>query len=197
VTKNLSLQNTEILHFVQNDKTEFIVTYHSNKENVFVEMKSHESKSYKKSLCGRSNQMAQSLTLELSEALYERVKHAAAAMQQPLEKAVAHIIELGLPPLDAPTEFEPDLKALEALDDETLWEVLFSKVSPTTQRKLHQLLDKNQSGTLTERERLQLDALQKEADGVMLRKAHAAVLLKWRGHRIPTLEELRKVNKHR
>ena len=108
--------------------------------------------------------MAQPLTLELSEALYERVKHAAAAMQQPLEKAVAHIIELGLPSLDAPTEFEADLKVLEALDDKALWEVLFSKVSPTTQRKLHRLLDKNQSGTLTERECLQLNLLQQEAD---------------------------------
>jgi hypothetical protein len=118
-------------------------------------------------------------------------------MKQPLEKAVAHIIEFGLPPLDSPTGFEADLQVLEALDDEALWDVLFSKVSPATQRKLHRLLEKNQAGTLTERERLQLDALQQEADLVMLRKAHAAVLLKWRGHCIPTLEELRKLNKRR
>jgi hypothetical protein len=141
--------------------------------------------------------MAQILMLELPEALYETVKRAAAAMKQPIEKAVAHIIELGLPPLDAPTEFEEDLKALEALDDEALWEVLFSKVSLATQRKLHWFLEKNQSGTLTERERIQLDTLQQEADKVMLRKAHAAVLLKWRGHCIPTLKELRKFNKRR
>jgi hypothetical protein len=32
--------------------------------------------------------------------------------------------------------------------------------------------------------------LQKQADLVMLRKARAAVLLRFRGHRLPTLAEL-------
>jgi len=35
-----------------------------------------------------------------------------------------------------------------------------------------------------------LDHLQREADRVMLRKARAAVLLRFRGFRLPTLEEL-------
>ncbi len=131
-------------------------------------------------------QMAQTLTLELPDTIHERVERTAAAMKQPVEKALVYLIEFGLPPLDAPAEFEADLKALEALDDGALWEVLKSKVSPATQRKLHRLLAKNQAGTLTEHERKKLDGLQSEADSVMLRKAHAAVLLKWRGHRIPT-----------
>ena len=139
--------------------------------------------------------MAQTLTLELPDAIYERVKRTAAAMKQPVNQALVRLIEFGLPPLDAPAEFEENLKALEALDDDALWETLKSRVSPATQRKLHQLLDKNQSGTLTERERQKLEALQHEADSVMLHKAHAALLLKWRGHRIPTLKELRKLNK--
>ena len=141
--------------------------------------------------------MAQTVTLELPDAIYERVERTAAAMKQPVEKAAVHLIALGLPPLDVPAEFEADLKALEALDDDALWEVLFSKVPVATQRKLHRLLVKNQAGTLTEREHLQLDALQQEGDLVMFRKAHAALLLKWRGHHIPTPEELRERNQRR
>ena len=141
--------------------------------------------------------MAQTLTLELPDATYERVVRTAAAMKQPVEEALVHLIENGLPPLGVPVEFEADLKSLESLDDEVLGEVLKSKVSPTTQRKLRRLLRKNQAETLTDRERQKLETLQHEADLVMLRKAHAALLLKWRGHRIPTLKELRKLDKRR
>ncbi len=66
-----------------------------------------------------------------------------------------------------------------------------SKVPSAQQRKLHRLLEKNQAGTLTPREHEELKLFQLQADKVMLRKAHSAVLLKWRGHRIPTPEELR------
>jgi hypothetical protein len=61
------------------------------------------------------------------------------------------------------------------------------------QRKLHRLLDKNSDGTLTTMVRRELESLRKEGDRLMLRKAHAAVILKWRGHRIPTVDELRKL----
>jgi len=95
---------------------------------------------------------------------------------------------------DTPPEFQKDIDMLATMSDEELWEIMLSKVSPTQQRKLHWLLDKNQAGTLTSRERKELESLQFQADKVMLRKAHAAVLLKWRGHRIPTPEELRQQN---
>ena len=43
---------------------------------------------------------------------------------------------------------------------------------------------------LTDAEREQLALLQQLADLVMLRKARAAVLLRFRGKRVPTLAEL-------
>ena len=58
------------------------------------------------------------------------------------------------------------------------------------QRQLHDLLLRNQAGILTDSEREQLARLQQQADLVMLRKAHAAVLLRFRGKRVPTLAEL-------
>lgn len=65
------------------------------------------------------------------------------------------------------------------------------------QRELERLLCKNQAGTLTEREQQRLDKLQRKADRVMLRKVRAAVLLRFRGHRLPTLEELRRFTLYR
>jgi len=49
---------------------------------------------------------------------------------------------------------------------------------------------RNQAGMLTDAEREQLAILQQQADLVMLRKARAAVMLRFRGKRVPTLAEL-------
>jgi hypothetical protein len=70
---------------------------------------------------------------------------------------------------------------------------MLGKVPAAQQRELDRLLRKNQAGALTEQERRKLDQLQREADHVMLRKARAAVLLRFRGHRLPKLEELRRL----
>ena len=58
------------------------------------------------------------------------------------------------------------------------------------QHQLHDLLLRNQAGMLTDAEREQLAIVQQQADLVMLRKARAAVLLRFRGKRVPTLAEL-------
>jgi uncharacterized protein YnzC (UPF0291/DUF896 family) len=74
---------------------------------------------------------------------------------------------------------------------------MLSRVSANQQKKLNHLLQKNKRGSLTESERVELAALQNEADRIMLRKARAAVLLRFRGHRLPTLAELRKLSRTR
>jgi len=61
------------------------------------------------------------------------------------------------------------------------------------QQALEDLLQRNQAGELTQAERERLASLQHAADRVMLRKARAAVLLRFRGQRIPTLAELRQL----
>lgn len=45
-----------------------------------------------------------------------------------------------------------------------------------------ELLDRNADGLLTPAEHDELERLREEADRFMLRKAHAAALLRWRGH---------------
>jgi hypothetical protein len=88
-----------------------------------------------------------------------------------------------------------ELVDLEKLDDKALRHVMLSQVPASRQRKLNRLLDKNKSGKLSESDRAELTALQSEADRVMLCKARAAVLLRFRGQRLPTLAEFRKLQR--
>lgn len=84
-----------------------------------------------------------------------------------------------------------ELKALEQLSDDELWKLAESHLAPSRQRTLSRLLRKNQAGTLTEKVRQQLDELVEEGEDLTAKKAYGWVLLKRRGHRIPTLEEWR------
>jgi hypothetical protein len=68
--------------------------------------------------------------------------------------------------------------------------VMLETVPLDQQHRLHDLLFRNQAGMLTASEHAQLSGLQQQADLVMLRKARAAVLLRFRGKRVPTLAEL-------
>jgi hypothetical protein len=139
-------------------------------------------------------EMAQTVTLELPQAIYLPARRMAEVTNRSLEDLLVSALKASLPPLDGlPSELVEDLVELESLDDESLRQVMVSKVPTAQQRELDRLLRKNQAGTLTEQERQKLDRLQREADRVMLRKARAAVLLRFRGHRLPTLEELRRL----
>ena len=81
---------------------------------------------------------------------------------------------------------------MEDLGDDELWKAADSALAPAQQRRLANLLTKNQRGELAERERRALGALRAMADRLMLRRSYAYLLLKYRGHRIPNLADLMK-----
>jgi hypothetical protein len=100
-------------------------------------------------------------------------------------------LQAALPTLEGlPPEVVRQLVLLESLDDQALWRVMLETVPLDQQHRLHDLLLRHQAGMLTDSEREQLTLLQQQADLVMLRKARAAVLLRFRGKRVPTLAEL-------
>ncbi|HEV3263637.1 MAG TPA: hypothetical protein VG013_42775 [Gemmataceae bacterium] len=131
------------------------------------------------------------LTLELPEDIYERVRRAAKGMKQPVEKALVNIVRAATPSLEkVPREYRAELEAMEDLGDEELWKVSASRLAPAKQRRLANLLDKNQRGELTDRERQALTRLRADADRLMLQRSYAYLLLKYRGHQIPNLADL-------
>ena len=100
-------------------------------------------------------------------------------------------LQAALPTLEGlPFDVAQHLVGLESLDDQALWLVMLETMPLDKQQRLHDLLSRNQADMLTDAEREQLAILPQQADLVMLRKARAAVLLRFRGKRVPTLAEL-------
>ena len=128
----------------------------------------------------------ETVTLQIPEILYQRLVNTAHATQRPLEEVVLHALQIGSPPEwdNVPPEFQADLAALDKLDDNTLWQIARSHKTAEEMERYNTLLEGNSNNTLTEAERLELMALRQEADRFMLLKAQAAVLLRWRGHRV-------------
>jgi hypothetical protein len=135
---------------------------------------------------------AHTIAIQLPEAVYRRLERLAELTQRPLESLVVQTLSSSIPPLpdDLPDEMRTELIVLEHLDDGSLWEVARSEFTPEQQEQANELQDKRRLGTLTASESQTLAHLHQQADMLMLRKAYAYVLLKWRGHRLPTLAEL-------
>jgi hypothetical protein len=127
------------------------------------------------------------ITLQLPEEIYTQLKLASETLKQPIEEVLVQSVKMGLPPPidDLPPEYQPEFAAMMRMSDGELWQIAQRVFPETKQRQLSNLLRKNQTGTLTEKEERKLDTLHREANQLMLRKAHAYALLKWRGHRVP------------
>jgi hypothetical protein len=128
--------------------------------------------------------MAETITLQIPEPLYQRLVDTAHATNRPL---TLHALNVGSPPdwTNVPDEFQVDLAALDRLEDEALWKIAQSHKSATEMERYSLLLDRNQEGMLTDAERAELIALRAESDRFMLLKAQAVALLHWRGCQIP------------
>ena len=128
--------------------------------------------------------MLQTITLQLPEMLYRRLEQTARATQRPLDEVVLHALEAGSPPFweDAPEEFQSDLAAMDRMDDAALWQIAQSRRSPAELARYDELLARAQSNSLTAAEQIELRDLRDDADRFVLRKAHAAAVLRWRGH---------------
>ena len=135
--------------------------------------------------------MPQTITPTLPDNVLQPVQRVAQATKQSVEDLLVTALQAALPTLEGlPSDVVQHLVALESFDDHALWRVVLETVLRDQQHQLHDLLSRNQAGVLTASEQEQLVALQQQADLVMLRKARAAVLLRFRGKRVPMLAEL-------
>jgi predicted transcriptional regulator len=135
--------------------------------------------------------MSQTVTLTLPDKLYGPIQRIAEATDTTVEAVLLTALQASLPSLEGlSSELAQELFELEALDNEALRQVILETVPLDQQQELDSLLQQNQAGKLTKTETEQLAYLQSAADRIMLRKARAAVLLRFRGQRIPTVAEL-------
>ena len=135
------------------------------------------------------------VTLRLPEGLYTRFQQTARATRRSLDDLLLHAVEIGSPLRweDAPAEFQADLAALDRLEDEALWRIARSRKTEADMERYQELLDKNANDLLPDDERDELVKLRTEFDRFMLRKVHAAALLRWRGYQVPPAEMLHDV----
>lgn len=133
----------------------------------------------------------QSVTLHLPDRLYQRLRQTALATQRTLEEVMLRALDVGGPPAwdDVPPEFQADLATLDRLDDDALWAIATGRKTPDDPAVMlyNELLRRQSTGNLGGSQAAELEHLQHELDRFMLCKAHAAVLLRWRGRRIPSL----------
>ena len=134
---------------------------------------------------------SETVAVHLPQSLYRRLERLAELTHRPLENLVVQTLSSTIPPLpeDLPDTVRDALVALEPLRDDELWHVTRSAIAEEQYAQFVLLREKERIGNITEAERDILTRLRQEA-GLILRKAYAAVLLKWRGHRLPPLDEL-------
>ena len=137
--------------------------------------------------------MAQSVTLYLPDDMLERYRRGAAVAVKHLDEFLVDRLAELVPSLanDLPDSLRDDLKALEELDDQSLWEASRCGMSDERQQEYERLLSTQSQGPLSMDDQRKLDELGDEARRLAVKKAHAFMLLKWRGHSIPSREDLR------
>jgi hypothetical protein len=132
------------------------------------------------------------LTINLPEPTFQHLAHLAELTNQPLSELIIQSIAGNLPPAidTAPAEIQAELMAMQTLDVNELRKIAQSQVPPAQQDRHIALLEKNQEGLLTTEEEQELQQLSLLTDQLMLKKAHACALLRWRGQPIRNLNQL-------
>lgn len=127
----------------------------------------------------------QRVTLHLPEAVMQRAKQVADALQRPLEETLTAILAATLPDIeDVPLDMRTDLVRMTWLSDQELWAIARSAMTEDHQGRLRHLTNLRTQRSLTQEEQEALDALRQEYGRVTLRKARAYALLSLRGGRL-------------
>jgi len=134
----------------------------------------------------------QRVTIDLPAAVFRQLVRLAEATHQSVEVLVAQSVMSNLPPSvdNASPELQVELLRMQSLTNEALQAIAQAQVAPHQYERQTELLTKNEEAVLASEERRELAALRQASDHLMLRKAYAWSLLRWRGQRMPSLQAL-------
>jgi hypothetical protein len=130
--------------------------------------------------------MVATVTLNISDEVYQRLELNARATQRSIEDILAYVFKVGSPPewQDVPEEYRDALRGLDALSDEALRQLAMGQMAESDLERYDELLELNATGGVSSAEREELQRLRWQSECFMLRKAQAAVLLRWRGFQV-------------
>ena len=127
------------------------------------------------------------ITLHLPEGLHQRLERLAELTGQPLESLILQTLASSIPPL--PDDLAPHtraaLRALETSSNDELRQLSQSMIPDEDYERVVKLREQRRDGAISPDEMIELDRLLQTADLLTLKKAYAAMLLKWRGQRLP------------
>lgn len=134
----------------------------------------------------------QKLTIEFPESVFQLLTDMANLTDQSPEQLATQSVTGNLPPSieNAPSEMHEELLAMQICGTDELRQIANAQMSAQQQRRLSELLEKNQQDSIQPSEQRELTALRLAADRLMLCKAYAWSVLRWRGHPAPALGEL-------
>jgi plasmid stability protein len=132
--------------------------------------------------------VAQTVTLNVPEPIYARLRERAQRSNRTVEDEALEVLAAVVPDsAELPAELADAIAALKLLDDEELWRAACSSLSADQAAKLEELHLKRQSEGLTDAEAARLAELVRQYERAMLLRARAILLLKERGHDVARL----------
>lgn len=130
----------------------------------------------------------QAVTLRLPLPVYELFRSRAERSQRSVEGELLEVVATAAEDQERlPTDLAEAIAGLVVLDDEALWHAARSHLPTQHREQLEALNFKQQSEGLTQDEQQRQEQLLHACDRVMLVRAHAARLLKERGHDVSKL----------
>jgi hypothetical protein len=134
----------------------------------------------------------QRVSIELPESIFHRFVQMAEATHQPLEDLITQSVVSNLPPSaeNVPLELRAELREMQILSVDELLAITQTQANAIQHENHVHLLEKNQIEDLSAEDQRELTNLRQTADRIMLRRAYAWAILRWKGHRIPPLQEL-------
>jgi hypothetical protein len=126
--------------------------------------------------------MVTQITISLPEETYRRAKKLAQLTRRDVATVMADTLSLSLPQLGSVSVMET---AVTDLSNEEVLALADLQMDTDDDRKLSQLLDKQQTGTLTEPERIELIRLMQLYQSSLLQKAEGLAEAVHRGLREP------------
>ncbi len=130
----------------------------------------------------------QTVTLNLPEPLYQRLRERAMEMRRSVEDEALETLVAAVPvATDLPLDLAEAISPLAVLDDAALWQAARSRFPADAAQQLEDLHLKRQREGLTEDETQVVAALVRQYERSMLVRAQAAALLKQRGHDVSNL----------
>ncbi len=126
----------------------------------------------------------QTITVTLSNSVYDRIKTTAQATSLTSAEVIEQSVMLLLPAFesDIPPDLHLSLTRLSLLNDIQLWKTANSIMEKSRQEHLEKLAELQKRQSLAKNEQSELDSLMQEAQQIMLCKAEAQRLLAQRGH---------------